>query len=94
MNKRAPKWNRHPAGKRAVLAVASVAAVLRSTSAGADVNFDELRGVPEQLGLRTLSVDVDWACYWPLLALIVLVVAFVAADRLWGDKLKRTGRDD
>lgn len=94
MNKRAPEWIKHPAVKRAVSLVASAAATLRSASAQADSSFDEFRGVPEQIGLRTLAVDLDWACYWPLWGLIVLVVGVVAADRFRTDRLKKKGRDD
>lgn len=45
-------------------------------AANADMQFAELRGVPEQLGAHTLAICLDW--FWaPLLLLAVVVTLWV-----------------
>jgi len=67
----------HPV-KKWLLAMA-VAGAAASRSAWANPDFTELNGLPEELGLRDLAMDVDWS--WSWLGLVVLVVALVAAKR-------------
>jgi hypothetical protein len=83
MSAQAPKWITHPV-KKWLSAVAVMAAATLAESAWANPDFTELNGLPEELGLRDLAMDVDWS--WSWLGLLVLVVALVAANGVRGKR--------
>jgi len=68
----------HPLEKWLFTIVAGLA-VMVSESAWSSPEFTELNGLPEELGLRDLALDMDWS--WSWLGLIVLLLALVAAVR-------------
>lgn len=58
---------------RAKAVLVLLAAGTASLPASAGLHFAELRGVPEHLGVRSLSVDAEW--FWASLLLLAVVVS-------------------